>query len=127
MNWGETLLKIRETLGLTQGELAEKLGVTQVGVSKIESKLRSPSVKLKSTIKKFMAENGMNSETVIASPSESTDTSRLWSTIKSQQAMLQSQQRTIEALSKSVENLSDKKTGTDVRALVHNSKGAVKA
>lgn len=44
MNLGENIKKAREAAGLTQGELAEKLGTTQIAISRWENNNRTPNV-----------------------------------------------------------------------------------
>ncbi|GFG70292.1 helix-turn-helix domain-containing protein [Mycolicibacter senuensis] len=46
MELAETAYRARETAGLTQAELARKMGTTQSAIASIESGARTPTVEL---------------------------------------------------------------------------------
>ncbi|AEF35263.1 helix-turn-helix domain-containing protein [Mycolicibacter sinensis] len=46
MELAETVYRARETAGLTQAELARKMGTTQSAIASIESGARTPTVEL---------------------------------------------------------------------------------
>ncbi len=46
MNYGKTIRDIRKSMGISQGTLARKLGVTQGYLSKVEKSSQTPSISL---------------------------------------------------------------------------------
>lgn len=46
MNLGNTVMELRERQGIKQGELAEKLGISQTYLSQIENNKKIPNISL---------------------------------------------------------------------------------
>ena len=46
MNLGENIRKARKAAGVTQKELAERTGINQADISKLENGTRNPSINL---------------------------------------------------------------------------------
>ncbi|TLS49423.1 helix-turn-helix transcriptional regulator [Paenibacillus antri] len=53
MNCGERIAKLREDLGLTQGELAARLGITRASLSHYETNRRQPDYETLSALADF--------------------------------------------------------------------------
>jgi transcriptional regulator with XRE-family HTH domain len=56
MYYSSILMELREKMGWTQSELAEKVGVSQVMISQIEKEVRKPSIKLRKQIRDLVTE-----------------------------------------------------------------------
>ena len=85
----------RETLGFSQAELAEAVGVTTRTIQNWEAGISKPRPKQEETINKLL--------NILPPPTEAKETdtmSRLISIIESQQRFIESQQRIIETLSR---------------------------
>lgn len=59
-NFSEDLKSIREILGFSQGELAEKIGVEQVTISRTELKKTEPSARLLEAVYSFAFDKNIN-------------------------------------------------------------------
>lgn len=85
----------RETLGFSQAELAQVIGVTGRTIQNWEAGISKPRPKQEETINKLL--------NILPPPNEAKETdtmSRLISIIESQQRFIESQQRIIETLSR---------------------------
>lgn len=63
MEWSLIIKKLRETLLLSQTEMADLLGVSYASVNRWENGKNDPTIKIKRKIKKLCLDNGVSMDT----------------------------------------------------------------